>query len=67
MSARAFSHPGFGKEARVEQDGCEVRLVFVANTEAQASDLADKLLAGLAAGGLNLSFMGKPTSVTQTR
>lgn len=60
---RQFSHPNFGKQARVEQDGCEVRLVMVANTVGQASDLADRLLAGLKAGAVNLTFMGKPTGV----
>ena len=63
--ARAFSHPNFGREARIEQLGCEVRLIFVANTEAQADSLAERLLAGLRAGNLNLNFLGKPTAETE--
>lgn len=66
MSGRAFSHPNFGKEARVETCGREVRLIFIANTEAQATDLADAILKQLKEGGVHLSMMGKPTSVIES-
>ena len=62
MSDRAFSHPNFGREARIEQYGREVHLIFVAGTERQASSLVDTLLEQLKAGALNLTMMGgKPT------
>ena len=66
MSAdRGFSHPGFGRQACVELDGREVRLVFVANTVAQAADLAESLVEQLKSGALHLTLMGRPTSVTE--
>ena len=63
MSARAFTHPDFGKQVRVEVYGSEVRLTFVAKTNAQANGFADTILDQLKAGGLHLTLMGKPTSV----
>jgi hypothetical protein len=65
VSAQAFSNPDFGKEVRVEQWGCEVRLIFVAANEAKADALVANLLDQLNAGGLNLTLMGRPTSVTE--
>jgi hypothetical protein len=62
---RPFSHPNFGRQVRVEQDGREVRLVFVAATERQADDMAKTLLGQLEAGGLNLTLMGHPTSIEE--
>ncbi len=65
MSARNFTNPDFGKEVRVEQWGREVHLIFVGATEAKASDLVDNILAQLKAGTINITMMGKPTSVTK--
>ncbi|HLH95062.1 MAG TPA: hypothetical protein VKW08_08080 [Xanthobacteraceae bacterium] len=67
MSARAFTHPDFGKEARVEVWGREVRLIFVAGTEAKAESLAEGIVEQLKAGVLHLTMMGKPTGVVETR
>lgn len=67
MSGQAFTHPNFGKEARVEVWGREVRLIFVANTETQANDLADKIVRQLKDGAINLTMMGKPTSITEEK
>lgn len=64
--AEAFTHPNFGSEARVEQTGREVRLIFVAGTVAQASDFAITLVEQLKAGALNLTLMGKPTGVKES-
>lgn len=66
MSAREFTHANFGKEARIEQQGREVRLIFVADSEAKAASLADMLLEQLKGGALNLTMMGRPTSIEQT-
>lgn len=66
MSGRPFSHPNFGKEVRIEQYGREVRLIFVAGSEAQADDLVKTLLKQLKAGALNLTMMGKPTGITES-
>lgn len=63
--AQGFTHPNFGKEARVEVWGREVRLIFVAGTAAQANSLADKMIEQLKAGAINLTMMGKPTSVKE--
>jgi hypothetical protein len=65
VTDRPFTHPHFGNEARVEQHGREVRIIFVASREEQASDLTDLILDQLRAGGLNLTMMGKPTKVTE--
>lgn len=62
---RGFSHPNFGKAARVEVWGKEVRLIFEANTSRQAEDLAETIVSQLKAGALNLTMMGKPTSVIE--
>ena len=64
-SDREFSHPHFGSECRIEQFGREVRLTFIANTEAKATDLTDSLMRQLKRGALNLTMMGKPTKVTE--
>lgn len=65
MRDRPFSHPNFGTQARIEQDGLEVRLIFVAGSQEQANSLADSILEQLKAGSLNLTLMGKPTRVTE--
>lgn len=67
MTDRAFSHPDFGSEARLEVEGREVRLIFVAATEEKADSLAAALLQGLKAGSINLTMMGKATSVEHYR
>lgn len=66
MMAREFTHPNFGKEARLEVSGCEVRLIFVASTAEQANDLAETILEQLEAGAINITMMGKPTSVVES-
>ena len=63
MSARGFTNPNFGSQVRVEQWGREVHLIFVGATEAKASDLVDNILAQLKAGAINITMMGKPTSI----
>lgn len=63
MSDRGFTHPNFGTQARVEQYGREVHVVFVAATEAQADSLCENILSQMQAGALNITMMGKPTSV----
>lgn len=65
MSASGFTHPNFGNEVRVEQYGREVRLIFKAGTEAQADSLCESILSQLKAGAINITLMGKPTSVEQ--
>lgn len=64
---RGFTNPNFGSEARVEQYGKEVHVVFVASTETQADDLTERILSQLKAGSLNITLMGKPTSVEKLR
>lgn len=66
MSDRGFTHPDFGREARVEQYGREVHVVFVAGTQAQSDSLCETILAQLKAGALNITMMGRPTSVEET-
>jgi hypothetical protein len=66
MSARGFTHPDLGREARVEQWGREVRLIFVCGSETKANDLVNSLVRQMKAGALNLTLMGKPTSVIET-
>lgn len=66
MTDRQFTHPHFGREARVEQHDREVRLIFIASTAAQASDLCDVIVGQLKNGALNLTMMGKPTSIEET-
>lgn len=63
MSARGFTNPNFGKEVRVEQWGREVHLIFVGETEAKAGALVDNILGQLKAGAINITMMGKPTSI----
>lgn len=65
MSDRPFSHPNFGKEARIEQNGREVSLIFVAGTMYQADKMVQELLRQLKSGALNMTLMGKPTSITE--
>jgi hypothetical protein len=66
MTDRGFTHPNFGKQARIEQYGKEVHLVFVAGTQTQSDSMCDELLTQLKAGALNITLMGKPTSVEET-
>jgi hypothetical protein len=65
MSGQPFSHPNFGNEVRLEQTGREVKLIFVAKSEAQAESLADTILSQLKSGAINLTMMGKPTSISE--
>lgn len=62
---RGFTHPDFGTEARLEQHGKEVHVIFVAGSTRQASALCDSILEQMKAGALNISMLGKPTSVTE--
>ena len=65
MSGRAFSNPNFGTQARVEVFGKEVRLTFVASTSAKADDLAENIVRQLRKGAINITMMGRPTSVVE--
>jgi hypothetical protein len=65
MSDRGFTHPNFGNQVDIEQQGRQVRLTFTAGTVAQAESLAEHLLAQLEGGALNLTLMGKPKSVIE--
>lgn len=65
MIDRGFTHPNFGREARVEVYGREVRLTFVAGTPAQADSLAETIVSQMKAGALNITLMGKPTSIVE--
>jgi hypothetical protein len=65
MSARAFTNPNVGKQVRIKQKGREVSLVFECSTRRKADDLFANLLTQLEAGALNLTLMGKPTSITE--
>lgn len=67
MTDRGFSHPNYGTQARIEQHGKEVRLIFVAGTHAQATSLCDDILEQMKAGAINITMMGKPTSVEQVK
>lgn len=62
---RLFTHPNFGKQARVEQHGREVRLIFVAASEDKALDMAEYIVEQMRNGAINITLMGKPTSVTE--
>ena len=62
---RGFTHPNFGHEVRVEQRGREVSVIFVAGTADQAESLCETILSQLKAGALNITLMGKPTSVSE--
>lgn len=61
--AQGFTHPSFGTQARVEQHGNEVRLVFIASSRAQATSLCDNILEQMKAGAINITMMGQPTRV----
>ena len=63
MSDRPFSHPNFGHEVRIEQQGKEVRLVFVTMGVPQAESFARNLLKQIKDGAIHLTLMGKPTSI----
>jgi hypothetical protein len=65
MSDRQFTNPNVGREVRVEQYGREVHLIFVAATQYKSDRLVRDLLKQLKAGALNLTMMGKPTSITE--
>ncbi len=65
MSAKAFSNPNFGKEVRIEQSGNEVHLIFVAGSRAQSDSMCDDLLRQLKGGAVNITLMGKPTSIQE--
>ena len=62
---RQFTHPNFGKQARVELYGREVRLIFIASDEAKAEEMAEYLLKQLRQGAVNITLMGKPISVRE--
>jgi hypothetical protein len=61
----AFSHPNYGREVRIEQYDREVHLIFVAGTRAMSDRLVEDLLKQLKSGALNITLMGKPTSVIE--
>jgi len=65
MTDRQFTHPNFGNQARVELWGKEVRLTFVASDEYKASELARYLVDQLKSGAVNITLMGKPTSIVE--
>jgi hypothetical protein len=65
MTDRQFTHPNFGNQARVEVWGKEVRLIFVAANQSKAEDMATYLVDQLKSGSLNITVMGKPTSVVE--
>lgn len=63
MTDRPFTHPNAGKEVRIEQSGREVRLIFACDTQAMSDSLCEDLLRQLKSGALNLTLMGRPTSI----
>ena len=65
MSDRQFTHPNFGKEVRIEQFGNEVHLIFVAGTRRQSDSMCEELLRQLKSGAVNITLMGKPTSIEE--
>jgi hypothetical protein len=65
VTDRQFSHPNFGNSARVEQHGCEVRLIFTAHSLERATDFTDFIVNQLKSGALNLTVMGKPSKVIE--
>lgn len=65
MTDRQFTHPNFGTEARVELNGNEVRLIFVGHSRVHAENLALSILDQLKAGAINITMMGKPTSIVE--
>lgn len=64
-SDREFTHPDFGTEVRVEVHGRDVCLTFVANSEDLAIEMANDLVGQLKRGALNITLLGKPTSITR--
>jgi hypothetical protein len=62
---RGFTHPNMGNEVRVEQQGKEVRLIFVTNSPEQAEDFAADILGQLKIGALNITLMGQPTGIKE--
>lgn len=62
---RCFTHPNIGSAVRVEVWGSEVRLTFVCASVAKANDVCESMLAQLENGALNITLMGKPTSVVE--
>jgi len=65
MTDRGFTHPNFGRQARVEVRGKEVHLIFVAHAPAAAEDLADYIVDQLRNGAINITMMGKPTNIIE--
>jgi len=59
------SHPRFGQEIRVEQQGNEVHLILVAHTLEQAAIACDNMVRQLEAGRLTLTIQGRPNSITE--
>jgi hypothetical protein len=53
------THPDFGRQVSVQQNGNEVRLTFVAETEAQAVSLTEHLIAQLEGGHLVITLAGR--------
>lgn len=60
-----FTHPHFGKEARVELWGNEVRLVFIAADSVRATELAEYLVEQMQNGAVNITVMGKPDDIVE--
>lgn len=63
MMDREFTNPNVGNEVRVEVEGLEVRLIFVASTVQKADNLARNILQQLKTGNLNITLMGKPSAI----
>jgi hypothetical protein len=63
---RAFTHPNFGQEARVEVWGREVRLIFVASDTSNAESLAEHIVRELKKGSIIITMMGKPTDIKES-
>jgi len=66
VSDRPFSHPNFGTEARVEQHGKEIHVIFVAGSHRLADSMFNDVARQLQAGALNITMMGKPTKVMKS-
>jgi hypothetical protein len=45
--------------------GNEVRLIFVCRSVDAAEDVADSILTQLKSGAVNITMMGKPTSIVE--
>ena len=65
MTDRQFTHPNVGHTVRVEICGNEVRLIFVCEDGRGANAVGDSILSQLKQGAINITLMGKPTSVTE--